>query len=298
MRRIERIPSIALALILVLDCSLIGPSTSFVTDIVRQSIRPRPSYRSPTRCWGKYSRNTPKKTKIDKDDVLSYERSLVTDRGFSYILGSDETGRGSIAGPLVTVSCCILSLTDNGQIVDPSELPTFGLLPVVKDSKQLSAHERELIYEIVIDNPQIYAISVAQRSNTEIDARGNILTSTMDAFCESIQDLAHEKVFPHSQTANPECYGIVDGKKAPKLTTVNFPCRPMVKADQQVYTVALASIVAKVTLDRMFQAWHEEYSQYNFDQNLGYATKEHIEAIHKHGPCPLHRMTTKSLKGR
>lgn len=257
-----------------------------------------------TRCWGKYSRQTPKKNKIDKDDILSYERSLVTDRGYTYILGSDETGRGSIAGPVVTASVCILTLVENGELVDPSQLPTVKVLPggpaVVRDSKQLSPAERELIYETILAHPEIYAVSIAQRSNTEIDETGNILTSTMEAFVESMEDLAEHKVFPHSSPENSNCcYGIVDGKKAPKLALEpSFPCRPMVKADQQVYTVALASIVAKVTLDRMFQTWHENYPEYAFDENLGYATKEHIEAIHQHGPCPLHRMSTKSLKGR
>ena len=266
---------------------------------------------SKTCLWGKYSRQTPKKTKINKADVLSYERSLCDEKGYSYILGSDETGRGSIAGPVVTASCCILTLQDptTQQLIDPNELPTSALLPPnsgIKDSKQLSPNEREAIYDIVMENSHTYAVSVAQRSNTEIDETGNILTSTMECFVESIQDLAETKVFPHAESivSNPteiasSCYGIVDGKKAPKLSLdASFPCRPMVKADQQVYTVALASIIAKVTLDRMFLEFHQAYPHYNFDQNLGYATKEHIEAIHQHGPCPLHRMTTKSLKGR
>lgn len=267
---------------------------------------------SKTQCWGKYSRHTPKKTKIDPSDILSYERSLCNTKGYSYVLGSDETGKGSIAGPVLTASCCILTLQDPEQktIVDPSELPTAHLLPpsktLIQDSKQLSPHQRELIYEAIVENPHIYAFSTAQRSNTEIDSKGNILTCTLECFVESIEDLAHTSVLPHASShqvlgdsnASNCCYSIVDGKKAPKLSTVNFPCRPMVKADQQVYTVALASIVAKVTLDRMFLEWHQEYPHYGFDQNLGYATKEHIEAIHQHGPCPLHRMTTKSLKGR
>eukprot|EP00536_Pseudo-nitzschia_multiseries_P017487 jgi/Psemu1/70232/estExt_Genemark1.C_15840006 len=276
---------------------------------------------------------------IDTNDILSYERTLVTDRGYSYILGSDESGRGSIAGPIVTATCCILTLTDdNGEVIDPSLLPTVGLLPLpngsngnsnsknklIQDSKQLSSEDRERIYETIVNNPQVYAFSVAQRSNTEIDETNNILTSTMEAFQESIENLTQNTIFPHSYSAqqrgsgnvdaNAEadapiaipddwedcgCYGIVDGKKAPKISTSpSFPCRPMVQADQQVYTVALASIIAKVTLDRMVEEWHELYPQYGFDQNKGYATRDHVEAIHEHGACPLHRMTFKSLKGR
>ena len=285
-----------------------------------------------TQCWGKYGRNTPRRTRIDKDDILSYERSLITDRGYSYILGSDETGRGSIAGPVITATCCILTLTDNESdgIIDASDLPTVGQetlsdqtndkdsqnKSLIKDSKQLHPKERERIYETILRNPEVYSFSVAQRSNNEIDDTGNILSSTMDAFQESIEDLAQNNLFPYilsrqnpirNDTPNVipadwqdcGCYSIVDGKKSPKISTVpSFPCRPMVNADKQVYTVALASIIAKVTLDRMFLKWHKEYPNYGFDQNKGYATKDHIEAIHKYGPCPLHRMTFKSLKGR
>lgn len=188
----------------------------------------------------------------------------------------------------------------------------------VQDSKELLPEDRELIYEIIVNNPEVYAFSIAQRSNFEIDSTNNILTSTMDSFQESIEDLAENKLFPYifsqqdltnkelaTGTVIPEewedcgCYSIVDGKKSPKLSTQpSFPSRPKVKADKQVYTVALASIIAKVTLDRMFMEWHKEYPNYGFDQNKGYATKDHVEAIHKYGPCPLHRMTFKSLKGR
>ena len=88
-----------------------------------------------TRCWmGKYGKNTPKKTKIDKNDILSYERSLITEQGYSYILGSDDTGRGSIAGPLVTATCCIMTLRQEGNALDSAlnsapELPTVKVLP-------------------------------------------------------------------------------------------------------------------------------------------------------------------------
>jgi ribonuclease HII len=320
---------------LLLACSMIRPSAPF--EVGNSSVYLRSlcqkTRATTTRCWGKYGRNTPKRTRIDTDDILSYERTLITDRGYSYVLGSDETGRGSIAGPVVTATCCIRSLSNdkNGDIIDASELPTVGILPppdssggnnLVQDSKQLFPEDRERIYEAIVGNPEVYAFSIAQRSNTEIDDTGNILRSTMDAFQESIEDLAKNDLFPYiysrqTNTGNSDpndkadsvvipddwedcgCYGIVDGKKSPKISTLpSFPCRPMVKADKQVYTVALASIIAKVTLDRMFEEWHKEYPQYRFDQNKGYATKDHIEAIHKFGPCPLHRMTFKSLKGR
>ncbi|OEU17608.1 ribonuclease H-like protein [Fragilariopsis cylindrus CCMP1102] len=243
---------------------------------------------------GKYSRqNTSKKKKLDTDDIFAYEKSIFEnrDRDFSYIIGSDETGRGSIAGPVVTASC---STTRTKAANDGGFGGGSGNL--IKDSKQLSPIDRERIYELIVNNPEQIIFTVAQRSNTEIDNTNNIVTSTMECFQESIEELTKNKLFPYILS----CYSIVDGKKAPKLTTIpSFPCRPMVKADEQVITVALASIIAKVTLDHMaLEEWHSTYPEYDFQQNLGYATREHIEAIHRYGPCPLHRMTFKSLKGR
>jgi ribonuclease HII len=303
---------------------------------------------------GKYSRqNTSKKKKLDTNDIFAYEKSIFDnrDREFSYIIGSDETGRGSIAGPVVTASCCILTLTANNNssnnnknnnnnedkttttdtiatiadIMKNSDGGVGGSAGnLIKDSKQLSPMDRERIYELIVNNPQQIIFSVAQRSNTEIDNTNNILTSTMECFQESIEELTKIQLFPYilssRQQQSQSNEDINNGenndnvatskstkeiistttKKAPKLTTIpSFPCRPMVKADEQVITVALASIIAKVTLDRMaLEEWHEKYPEYDFQQNLGYATRDHIEAIHRYGPCPLHRMTFKSLKGR
>jgi ribonuclease HII len=174
----------------------------------------------------------------------------------------------------------------------------------IKDSKQIPPDERERIYQTVAANPQMYAFSLAQRSNTEIDDTNNILTTTMECFAESIERLAQTQLIPLMQqqqqqqqqegiadrghdaqletTMSSPFYSIVDGKKSPRLR-MDIPCRPMVKADSQVVTVALASIIAKVTRDRMADEWHEQYPQYGFDRHKGYATRQHVEAIHRYG---------------
>ena len=113
----------------------------------------------------------------------------------------------------------------------------------------------------------------------------------MSCFQESIEKVASGL----SHEAN--AYGIVDGKKAPKLS-IKVPCRPWVKADAEVYSVSLASILAKVSLDRLTEEWHNEFPEYGFNVHKGYATRDHIEAIHRYGPCRLHRLSFKSLKGR
>lgn len=212
------------------------------------------------------------------NDILAAEKSL-NERGFHPIIGSDESGRGCIAGPVIAASCCIL--TDWGE---------YKPIDGVGDSKALSSAERERIYEEVVSSPHIYVWEIAQRSNKEIDD-SNILIATMECFKESIEKVTEKLPEDHN------AYSIVDGKKGPKLS-VKVPCRPWVQADKDVYTVSLASILAKVSRDRLSKSWHETYPEYGFDAHNGYAVRNHIEAIHRHGPCPLHRLSFKSLKGR
>eukprot|EP00980_Cylindrotheca_fusiformis_P011059 scaffold2549_cov104-Cylindrotheca_fusiformis.AAC.2 len=189
------------------------------------------------------------------DDILAVEKGLV-ERGFTAIIGSDETGRGSVAGPVLAASCCVL--TDWAEYI---------AIPGVGDSKTLAPEDRYRIYEEVVSKPHLYKWAVAERTNQQIDD-SNILMATMECFKESIEAVASK--LPDDAVS----YSIVDGKKSPKLS-IKLPCRPWVKGDAEVYTVSLASIIAKVTLDRLSLQWHDEYPDYGFDVNKGYATKEH-----------------------
>lgn len=203
-------------------------------------------------------------------------------RGFLHIIGSDEVGRGSLAGPVVAASCCIMA---DFKVYEPIE----GL----DDSKAICEETRNRIYEQIASQPEIYKWSIAARSNSQIDA-SNIMMATMECFRDSIEALVERESLPVDST-----YGIVDGNKTPKLRRPsNISCRPFVKGDAKVYTVALASVIAKVTRDRMMMNAHELYPQYGFDKHKGYGTKEHILAIHKYGACSIHRMSFKHLKGR
>jgi len=208
-------------------------------------------------------------------------RSVESDlhkRGFPFIIGSDEAGRGCIAGPVVVASCCCLSYTQ------PS-------IDGVDDSKNLSEEERRRIYHEILIQPDVYAWTVAESSNVDIE-ESNILKATMESFRESIEDLVTQFELPFNET-----YSIVDGKKTPKLS-IPVPCRPYVKGDSKVYTVALASVIAKVTRDHIMINAHELFPEYGFNKHKGYPTRDHIQAIHTHGHCPLHRMSFKPLKGR
>jgi ribonuclease HII len=243
---------------------------------------------------GNVKRNRANSKKISQESALR-------EKGYEYIIGSDEAGRGAIAGPVLAASCCIfINGVESGADADVAKRSgdqskvAHSFISGVNDSKQLSETEREDIYNQILDQQEIYKFKCAQRSSQEIE-ESNILKATMSCFQESIQELILSEEIPVDLA-----YSIVDGKSTPKLVggPTPIPCRPMVNADARVYTVALASIIAKVTRDRIMKAAHEKYPEYNFHLNNGYSTRDHIERIHKYGPCPLHRMSFKALKHR
>lgn len=210
-------------------------------------------------------------------------------RGFQYVIGSDEAGRGCIAGPVVVASCCMLQQPPNQ---DENEAIMASTIPNVNDSKLLSRDERRIIYQEILSQPEEYAWTISHCTNIDI-GHSNIVKATMIAFQTSIETLIDTYQLPLNST-----YSIVDGPKTPKLH-VPVPCRPWIKGDSHVYTVALASILAKVIRDDyMKHEAHCYYPQYGFDVNAGYPTRQHIQAIHTYGPCPLHRMSFQPLKGR
>lgn len=199
-------------------------------------------------------------------------------RGFTTILGSDESGNGCIAGPIVVATCGLLR--DDVEPIDG-----------VNDSKLLSHDEVQRIYEIVASNEEIYAWNIVLASQEEID-KDDVPTATKQAMRKSIETLVLDYNLQVDKT-----YAIVDGHKTPKLT-IALKCRPWVKGDAQVYTVALASILARHTHNKLVKEMHGMYPEYGFNHNRGYPTRDHIVAIHTHGPSPLHRLTAKPLKGR
>ena len=199
-------------------------------------------------------------------------------RGFRIILGSDESGNGCIAGPVVVATCGLLR-----EDIEPIE--------GVNDSKLLCADEIKRIYDIVVRDKDIYIWNTVLASQEEIDI-GNVPTATKEAMRKSIENLVLDYNLPVEMT-----YSIVDGHKTPKLN-IALKCRHWVKGDAQVYTVALAAILARHTHNEIFKEMHGLYPQYHFDENRGYPTRDHIVAIHTHGPCPIHRRSTKPVKGR
>jgi ribonuclease HII len=188
---------------------------------------------------------------------LRFERKLYK-QGIELIAGIDEAGRGPLAGPVVAAAVML-----------PLEFRLRGL----NDSKQLSATARESYYESLVSNPEIiFAIGLA--SVAEID-RMNILRATHLAMQRALTGLV----------ALPE-HLLIDGLPVPALT---LPQTAIVDGDARSFSIAAASVIAKVTRDRMMMSWDEEFPVYEFARNKGYGTQGHLEKLRSHGPCQLHR---------
>lgn len=189
----------------------------------------------------------------------SHEREARA-KGYEFIAGVDEAGRGPLAGPVVAAA-----------VVFP--YPPF-LNPNIKDSKKLSEKQRN---RAVLDiYSSALAVGVGIVWNLEIDAL-NIHRATLKAMAQAIDALSIQPGFV-----------LVDGC----FTTPSaFPQKAIVSGDANSVSIAAASIVAKTARDAIMQAYHAVYPEYNFSKNKGYGTSAHLEALRKHGPCPIHRKT-------
>lgn len=182
------------------------------------------------------------------------------------VAGVDEAGRGPLAGPVVTAAV----------ILDPDHVP-----PGLNDSKKLTAVRREALFSLILE--KAVAVCVASASPAEID-RTDVLKANLAAMARAVRGLS---VSPAA--------AIVDGRDVPP----GLPCpgRAVVKGDARSISIAAASIVAKVTRDRMMAAADARFPGYGFATHAGYGTAAHLEAIRTLGPSGLHRMTFKPLKG-
>lgn len=201
-----------------------------------------------------------------QSDTFYYERALIGS-GYMSVAGVDEAGRGPLAGPVVA-SCVIL----------PDNCEYFRF----KDSKILTAKTRQSLFEYLYECGAKIGLSVVDAE--EID-QINILQASLQAMARAVAELAEQDDGPD--------YLLVDGKfTAP----VDLPQEALVKGESKSASIAAASIIAKVTRDRLMAEYHQEFPQYNFAQNKGYPTKDHRRAIEKHGPCVIHRKTFKGVR--
>lgn len=191
--------------------------------------------------------------------------TLAITRGLWPLAGIDEVGRGPLAGPVVAAAV----------ILDPERVPA-GL----DDSKKLPAAIREELFGEIMD--KALAVSVASASATEID-RINIRQATLLAMRRAVSALPLAPL-----------HVLVDGNDPPVLSC---GCEAIIQGDGQVASIAAASIVAKVTRDRMMARLCRRFPAYGFSAHVGYATPQHRRAIAEHGPCPEHRYSFAPVKG-
>ncbi len=184
------------------------------------------------------------------------------------IVGIDEAGRGPLAGPVVAVAFVILNKT-----LDTSRL---------RDSKALSPIQRERIYNDLRKSP-LAEWGIGQVSEKAID-RINIFQATRLAMRNAFLHLKNKLA---KKGLTPDLV-IIDGIS---LIDISAPQKAIIKADATVLQCMAASIIAKVTRDRLMLKLHKQYPQYGFDRHKGYGTRLHFEMLTKHGPCPIHRLS-------
>lgn len=190
-------------------------------------------------------------------EQLLIEEKTLWETGYLHIAGVDEAGRGPLAGPVVAAACI---------------LPAKFDLPGLNDSKQLTESKRERLFQAIKEQALGFAVGSAEPA--EIDAL-NILQATKLAMKRAIEDL---KIRPH--------FILID---ALELPDIKIPQRGIIGGDAHSASIAAASIIAKVSRDHWMSELHRLYPEYGFVRNKGYGTKEHLEALKRFGPCPLHR---------
>lgn len=196
-------------------------------------------------------------------DLWAFEKAL-TARGYTKIAGVDEAGRGPLAGPVVSAA-----------VVLPQDFHSSE----VNDSKKLTERQRERLFDQI--QAEAEAIGVGIIDAAAID-RINILQAALQSMALAVANLSI-----------PPDFLLIDGKFA---ISSDLPQDPIIKGDGRSVSIAAASIIAKVTRDRLMLKYHDEYPQYGFDRHKGYPTQIHKAAVARHGPSAIHRMTFRGVK--
>lgn len=191
-------------------------------------------------------------------DWLIYENAAY-DAGYNYVCGVDEAGRGPLAGPV----CAAAVILPRGLIIDG-----------VNDSKKLTEKKREALFDVICNSALAYSIAFGDVDEIESE---NILRATMNTMKRAVESLSIKADYVY-----------IDGNCMPLMDT---KCECIVKGDAKSMSIACASILAKVSRDRLMREYAVKYPEYGFDKHKGYGTKQHTEAIISNGPCPIHRLS-------
>ena len=180
------------------------------------------------------------------------------EKGFNNICGIDEAGRGPLAGPVVVA----------GVI-----MPKDSMIEGINDSKKVSEKKREKLYDLILEEAISYSVAIIGQ---DVIDEINILNATKEGVTKVVESL----------DVKPDLI-VVDALE--HINTKGIPYESIIKGDAKCYNIAAASIIAKVTRDRIMRQWDEIYPQYEFKSHKGYGTAKHIAAIKEYGLCPIHR---------
>ena len=201
-----------------------------------------------------------KEKEIERLNKLKEEEQKLYSGNIEYICGIDEAGRGPLAGPVVV-----------GAVIMPKD----SFIEGVNDSKKVSEKKREKLYDEITENAIAWSVGIVdQKTIDEI----NILNATKLALKKALEGLKQR----------PD---IIMVDALDKMDTLGIPYISVIKGDAKIYSISAASIIAKVTRDRIIREWDEVYPMYGFAKHKGYGTADHIKAIKENGPCMLHRET-------
>lgn len=197
-----------------------------------------------------------------RPNLLQHDRHFL-DQGFQSLAGVDEAGRGPLAGPVVASAVIVRD---------------FSFSSLVDDSKKMSPKAREIAFEEILEK-SVVGIGVI---DPPLIDKINIYEATLRAMKEAVTKLGEI----------PACV-LVDGPRGPRLPFKQFP---IIDGDAVSFSIACASIVAKVTRDRIMEYYDRLYPEYGFKKHKGYGTEQHLEALRKHGPCKIHRRSFEPVK--
>ncbi|MBR6799680.1 MAG: ribonuclease HII [Firmicutes bacterium] len=221
---------------------------------------------------------------MTKEERLQKQREKLADmrvredelraEGYKYIAGVDEVGRGPLAGPVVTAA-----------VVLPAGFDVLG----IDDSKKLSEKKREELFDIIME--RAVAVGIGEASEKTIDEI-NILQATKLAMRKAVEE-CDSKLKEKQEASGEQNYAKIDYVlfDAMKIDEIEKPQESIIKGDANILAIAAASIIAKVTRDRMMVEYDAQYPGYAFAKNKGYGTKAHYEGLHAQGMCPIHRRT-------